>query len=80
MPGSRTAGLFVKNDAQAMRKAEELEKWLTQQGIGVVREETCAPILLTKSCLTSSASRSVSPPFSFLQASTSGPRWGETRS
>ena len=47
MPDSRTVGLFVKNDSQAMQKADELESWLAQQGIGVVREQTCAPILMT---------------------------------
>jgi NAD+ kinase len=48
MSGSRTVGLFVKNDAQALQKAKELEKWLTQQGIGVIREETCAPVLVNE--------------------------------
>ena len=54
MPGSRTVGLFVKNDAQAIQKADELENWLAGQGIGVIREETCAPVLMGDSqCETS---------------------------
>lgn len=47
MAESRSVGLFVKNDTQAMQKADELENWLARQGIGVVREQTCAPILMT---------------------------------
>ncbi len=47
MPESRTVGLFVKNDSQAIHKADELERWLTEQGIGVVREQTRAPLLMT---------------------------------
>jgi len=46
MPVTRTVGIFVKKDSQAIQKADELEKWLAGHGIGVVREETCAPVLM----------------------------------
>lgn len=46
MPVSRTVGLFVKKDVQAIQKADELQDWLTGQDIGIVREESGAPVLM----------------------------------
>jgi NAD+ kinase len=36
-------GLFVKLDAEAIKKADELEKWLRSRGIMVVRKKTMLP-------------------------------------
>ena len=36
-------GLYVKKDDKALRKADELEGWLSGRGIDVVRRETFAP-------------------------------------
>ena len=39
----RKIGLFVKVDAKAAEKADELEKWLRSKGIEVVRKESVPP-------------------------------------
>jgi len=40
---ARTLGLVVKNDARAMEKADELEKWLKTNGCQVVRKASDPP-------------------------------------
>lgn len=39
----KRAGLVVKADEKARRKADELEQWLTERGIGVVRRDNPLP-------------------------------------
>lgn len=43
MSVARTVGLFVKQDARAVGKADDLEQWLTRRQIGVVREQSVPP-------------------------------------
>lgn len=37
-------GLVVKSDTQAMKKADELQQWLTDRGFSVVRRESPPPV------------------------------------
>ena len=53
----RKIGLFVKVDAKAAEKADELEKWLRSKGIEVVRKESVPP-----SRKFSGKSKSIAPP------------------
>ena len=36
-------GLYVKQDKEALKKADEFERWLCAQNIEVVREQTHIP-------------------------------------
>jgi len=36
-------GLYVKKDDKALKKADEFERWLSAQGIDVIRKKTVAP-------------------------------------
>jgi len=39
----KRAGLVVKVDSAAQRRGIELEQWLTERGVEVVRKETMLP-------------------------------------
>ncbi len=40
----KKVGLVVKSDAQAEKKADELQKWLTGQGVSIVRKKSPPPV------------------------------------